>query len=306
MIEVMPPAHDWRFWADPVDPEQFVYHYTTREAAIGGILPTGQIRFSLYEWMADPRESKTWTFGARQPEGAGDYNLWEITQRINELAKSTTKLFCVSRDTLAIPEPPNERFHRGFAHSRMWTDYAARHSGVCLVFRRQKLHEAIIAAFGGERLRARDVSYYDWTPELQDAFTLNFDDLDTYGVDDALRAHIRTYLQELFFQKNTDWASEVEYRWVLLGDTPTPEFVPFGDALEAICVGENYADLDDPSLHFLAKRFGITNIPRITWGNGRVRVERKLPPGAVSIDAIISDPRTRPLVVDPSQESNPL
>src|SRR5437588_6648833 len=50
----------WQDWSDPTNPEQWVYHYTTRDAAIGSILPTGQIRLSLFEWMSDPRESKKW------------------------------------------------------------------------------------------------------------------------------------------------------------------------------------------------------------------------------------------------------
>jgi hypothetical protein len=86
----------WQDWSDPTNPEQWVYHYTTRDAAIGSILPTGQIRLSLFEWMSDPRESKKWLFGGR---GAGEHNLLELSDRTNEVAKAHTKILCVSKDT---------------------------------------------------------------------------------------------------------------------------------------------------------------------------------------------------------------
>jgi hypothetical protein len=287
-----------------------VYHYTTRDTAIGSILPTGQIRLSLYEWMADPRESKTWLFGATVPEGAGEYDLVEITQRINDLAKSNAKLLCVTRDAPEIPAPPNERYQRGFAHSRMWTNYAGGHSGVCLIFNRQKVHEAITAAFGKDNLYAGDVAYGDWTPLHSEAHTIDFAALDSYVVDDALRAPIRAYVDQLFFYKNSDWAAEVEYRWVYLGDSPTPEFVSFGDALEGLCVGVNYPAKpasEDPSLRCLAERFGITAIPRITWANGRVRVQHERSGGAGvgvhSDDIVWGGRRTRTLLIGDRDES---
>ena len=296
----MTPGYAWQEWSDGVDPDQWVYHYTTRDTAIGSILPTGQIRLSLYEWMADPRESKTWLFGGH---GSGDYDLWELIQRINKLAKSNAKLFCVTRDAPDIPPPPNERYQRGFAHSRMWTDYAGRHTGVCMIFNRRRLHAAITTALGTDNVYADDVTYGEWTSLQGEAHTIDYKSLDQHGVDEALRAHIRTYIDQLFFYKNTDWAAEVEHRWLYLGDSPTPEFVPFGDALEGLCVGENYPAVpagEDPSLRCLAEQFGITAIPRITWANGRVRVqfERSGGGAGIHIDSVAwSGPRTRTLVI---------
>jgi hypothetical protein len=305
----MPPDDVWRNWADGVDADQWVYHYTTRDTAIGSILPTGQIRLSLYEWMADPRESKTWLFGGEIPPGGGDYDLWELTQRINDLAKSHAKVFCVTRDTREIPQPPNERYQRGFAHSRIWNEYAARHSGVCLIFNLRKLHEAITTALGTDNVYAMDVTYGEWTPLQAEAHTIDYESLDRHGVDEALRAHIRTYIDQPFFYKNTDWAAEVERRWVYLGDAPTPEFVSFGDALDGMCVGVNYPVkpvAEDSSLRCLAERYGITAIPRITWANGRVRVQHEQSGGAgrgLYVDGIFwGGPRTRPLLIGDGDE----
>ena len=51
------------------------------------------------------------------------------------------------------------------------------------------------------------------------------------------------------------------------GNSPTPEFVPFGDALTGICVGHSS----------LAGRYGIEHIPRLVWENSMVK---RGPPGS--------------------------
>jgi len=66
--------------------------------------------------VAAPRESNTWLFGGR---GSGDYELWKLIQRLDELAKSDAKLFCLTRDAPDISPPPNERYQRGFADLRV-------------------------------------------------------------------------------------------------------------------------------------------------------------------------------------------
>jgi len=186
----------------------------------------------------------------------------------------------------------------------MWTDYAGRHSGVCLIFDRTKLDEAIRNAVAPETVYADRMTYSEWTPELGEAFTIELDTLGTLGVDRGLLAHIRTYRRELFFHKNLDWASEVEFRWLVFGETPTPEFVRFGDALEGVCVGVNFPGSDERTLWYLAETFGISAIPRLTWFNGRVGVQHMQKPdtpptGGVNIDAILwSGDRTRELEID--------
>jgi hypothetical protein len=251
--------------------------------------------------MTDPRESKNWLFGGR---GEGGYDILELSDRANQLAKAHTKILCVTRDAEEVPLPPNERYQRGFAHSRMWTDYAGGHSGVCLIFDRSKLDDAIRTVLAPREVHAGAVTYSEWNPELGEAFTIEFETLQTLAVDRALLAHIQTYRRELLFHKNLDWASELEYRWVVFGDSPTPEFVPFGDALEGLCVGVNFPSADEQTLWYLATRYEISTIPRLTWFNGRVGLQHLLEPGsppsgAIHIDTVVwGGPRTRELEID--------
>jgi hypothetical protein len=162
--------------------------------------------------------------------------LLELSDRTNELAKAHTKMLGVSKDTEDVPVSSNERDQRGFAHSRMWTDYAGRHSGVCLIFDRTKLHEAIRNFVAPETVYADRMTYSEWTPEVGEAFTIELDTPARLGLDRGLFAHIRTCRRSCSSTRNLNWASEVEFRWLVFGETPTPEFVPFGDALEGMCV----------------------------------------------------------------------
>ncbi len=37
-----------------VEPETYLYHYTSRQAALGSILPQGQLRLGSLSWTNDP------------------------------------------------------------------------------------------------------------------------------------------------------------------------------------------------------------------------------------------------------------
>src|SRR6266516_5387666 len=58
-------------WFDLEDPNRYLYHYTTRQAALGSILPTGELRVGLFRYMNDPRESKDWLFQRRRRQSVG-------------------------------------------------------------------------------------------------------------------------------------------------------------------------------------------------------------------------------------------
>lgn len=47
-----------------LDTSRCFFHYTTREAAFGDIIPRRRLRFSTYARMRDPMENKQWAFPA--------------------------------------------------------------------------------------------------------------------------------------------------------------------------------------------------------------------------------------------------
>jgi hypothetical protein len=66
----------------------------------------------------------------------------------------------------------------------------------------------------------------------------------------------------------------------------------------------NFPPADEETLWYLAARYGISTIQRVTWFNGRIGVQHLLKPGTppsggIHIDAVVwGGPRTRELEID--------
>lgn len=122
-----------------IDAHKYLYHYTSREVLLEYILPSEKIKMSQFGLTNDPRESKKWSFtivfpGIVYPLNSNEVN--SIIDKANLLVKEYCKVICFTRD-----DPNIEKLHhghkiygRGYAHPRMWAQYAKRHTGVCIVF----------------------------------------------------------------------------------------------------------------------------------------------------------------------------
>jgi hypothetical protein len=119
-------------FGDVGDPDCYPYHYTTLEASLGSILPTASLRLGLFLDTNDPRESKDWRFKhvLDGREDAEPLDLKTLNDEVARLAQRTCKVLCLTRDDPEGCSTPPETFGRGFAHSRMWAQYAGSHSGV--------------------------------------------------------------------------------------------------------------------------------------------------------------------------------
>jgi hypothetical protein len=257
-------------FGDLHNPNLYLYHYTSAATALGNILPTRFIRFGLAKYVNDPREFKEWSFRARG--GTATPDIAGINTRAIEQLQRTAKLLCLARDDPVRSRPGSgvELFGRGFARPAMWAHYAG-HSGVCLIFDRGKLRDQIMnkrRVHTDWRSYAGNVTYEDYAPDEIDAFSINCDRVEAVGLDAALEEHWNAQHAVLFFRKNEDWADEFEYRWLLRTPHPAPVFVPIGDSLAGIVVGEYFRADDRDSLEHLAAGLGSPPIATCTWGNG--------------------------------------
>src|SRR5207342_1639539 len=125
----------------------YFFHYTTREAAFEHILPAQKLKFSSYAGMRDPLEAR-WNFSAggwgeftdeqQRDQAAGYFAFSGFAQEVREQS------FLLSLTIDAPPESEeSEPFCRGWARARMWEHYAEKHAGVCLVFERERLANAL-------------------------------------------------------------------------------------------------------------------------------------------------------------------
>lgn len=128
----------------------------------------------------------------------------------------------------------------------MWQQYADNHTGLCLVLDRQQWMQDIDswcpAGRGHDKRELRPVHesvLYQDRPVGWDARTLHFsvEDVRSSGVGEVASRRVKDNLASLFFQKNTDWASEREFRSLIVGATE-PAFISINESLVGVVVGE--------------------------------------------------------------------
>jgi len=127
----------------------------------------------------------------------------------------------------------------------MWDQYAARHTGACLIIDRVRFDAQIRKAVSPDVVvHCSPVTYqnHSQVPSLSvdDPLILNGDDVRLLGVSPAIRKHLTRYHREIFFQKPRDWADERELRWLLHLLSDDELYVPFGDSLAGIVVTPDF------------------------------------------------------------------
>jgi hypothetical protein len=224
---------------------------------------------SPVENMNDPREAKGWVISPISATGGFDaVRFLTVQERLNVRLKRETKVACFSGDGAPKENRDEEPLERGWAHPRMWAHYGGDHAGACLVFDKKKLGVAFRNALTARgKMTAGPVTYSDLNPALTRAFVVDMAEVERLGVDQAIDAHAKAHLHTLLFTKLLDWATELEYRFVLRGSDDVFEYVDFGKSLLTCCIGPNYPDVDPSGVQARLRTHGIPTY-RLQWING--------------------------------------
>jgi hypothetical protein len=265
-------------WYSLRDHEQYVYHYTTAHVLTAHILLNKTIKFSSFDHLNDPREYKKFDLDSYWQGGVPD-NISKISKEMEIALKAGWKIACFASDPIEAvipqradalsPDQLNRAHERGHSRPRMWAQYAANHTGACLVFHKQSLNVAIQthANQNGLQVFYGRVSYSNTSvvPHLAlGPFCFSGDEVQRYGLERAAKQHAERHLQELYLNKNRDWEGEREARWLLRGSNEGAEFVNFGDALAGIALGDKFPDELKP----IVGRYTVKNggdVVRMDW-----------------------------------------
>jgi hypothetical protein len=245
----------------------YLFHYTRLATAIEKILPSLKLRFSRFSNMRDPRETH-WAFSASffGDIPGSNATFWRIQSRVAEL-KSTVRLLSLTEDDDRQRLPHEEVFSRGFSHPRLWEQYAGNHAGVCLVLSKDALLEAAQKATEAHGvLEHRSVAYRDGQITIE-ASGVDLQTIHQRGMDVVLTEHLDRHVRELFFTKLEDWASEVEYRFVIRWEAEEELFVDVEDALKGVIAGHAVAKEWAPALEALCDPHGV-QLAQMWWQNG--------------------------------------
>jgi hypothetical protein len=255
------------------DADELVYHYTSANTAQRHILRNGTLRLSTYEGTNDPKESKTSQFNLSTNENRnlGKYKFQKISQQFSAVLKANAKLACFATDTDPLTgNHMQDILNRGFCKPRMWAQYADKHRGVCLAFRKSTLLAAITAQAPGATVLSGKVMYRNQPlvrPLTAHEFMIDVDLYDTRGALAYARAHLERHYRSLFFEKLQDWRDESEWRIVVLGTESGPLDVKYGDdALVGVIHG---ADLDEALSWGIAEMTEGTSVSHmgLLWKN---------------------------------------
>jgi hypothetical protein len=230
--------------------DRYVYHYTKAETARDYILKSGTLRLDSYAATNDPKETKQWEFGlgTSREISLNGYKHLELSAWLSNELKRRTRLACFSMDKNPLTgNHLSDVLNRGFAKPRMWAQYAANHTGVCLVFEKNILTTTLTEHLGSIQWIAAPVNYQNRSNfrglEAHE-FMLNVDEYNLLGPTKYPAEHARRFLKELYFEKLEDWRDENEWRIVAFTDEADKVFLPIRKCL----VGVMHGDATDPDL----------------------------------------------------------
>lgn len=274
--------------------QKYVYHYTRAGVARDFILKNGTIQLGRLASTNDPREAKDWEFDL-WTDGAcdlGKYRMAELSSWFSRALKQCVRLACFSMDREPFTgDPVGDILHRGFAKPRMWAQYSENHTGVCLVFDRVALVEALRQSLGSNIALVGPVTYrdhYGVRDLVWHEYAINVDRLEALGMASYVGHHIERFHDALFFEKLADWRDETEWRILALSGQDEPLYIPYGDSLVGIMHGASIDRLvsdellkmtDDARVEHMGLRWKNSN-PWYDFGSFRWSAKDRASPWA--------------------------
>ena len=258
-------------FGNDLDPgERYLYHYTSAES-LARILDAGTLRLGPYANTNDPRENREWfpsmSMGPDFDEVATGFDFFRMGRDVGSALRRRASLACLTMDR--TPTGFGSSFGRGWGRPRMWSQYADAHRGACLIFDHAALDAAITRHFPpGTRIFRGEVVYSE---DFDSARSLHVraEDMVERGAEAVADALIATWGADLFFEKNVDWSTESEYRFVVFTDAPV-EFVEIRTSLRGIVVGMDVPAHELSVLRTRTARLGRPELPvaHAQWRNG--------------------------------------
>jgi hypothetical protein len=252
-------------WYMLQDRQRYLYHYTSLETALGHIIPSKSLQFSRLGQLNDPREYRDWSFDFGTTEGRDLGETFDIPRIANSWIRSRVAVACLSRDVTDLRDTKDDfarnGYERGHSRPRMWAQYANNYRGVCLIFERSALSQAIqrFAKQHHLSLKQGEVVYRNRKPVrsffASDCMLIDYDRYSRAGAESYMRWHLSQFFDELILTKQEDWADEREYRFALVGNLPDTVRVPLAQSL----VGAALGDKSDSK---------IDDLRKACWGSG--------------------------------------
>lgn len=252
-----------------------LYHYTTSDAAILGILATRTIRISPFAGTNDLWESRPLRpslEGALPRDERAQDDVLGIWEDVDRYIRGHSKVACFTQDW-ALPESVMQPDAlRGWSHLSLWAHYGANHTGVCLRFDRDLLVAAFEAAkgnavhqfYGPVRYRGAEIGVGPRGISLEQAAE--------FGLDAVALQYAHVNRDRVFFRKHVDWASESEFRLVRTDLSTEPHYVNIAEALTGVVLGDAFPNDRAPALLTMLAGFDNVEVLQARFANRTLQV----------------------------------
>ncbi len=246
-----------------------LFHYTSAEAAMFGILATGTLRLSPFESTNDLWESRPLNpVLSVHHDDRSDSNFSDtegIWNQIDRNIRLHTKVACLTQDIELPDHVLNPNALRGWGHLSLWAHYGAAHRGICLQFDRDKLVQAFLASTEPDALHFHGPVKYLSTGA--NAHDVNLGQVKRFGVDAIALAHAESNKDAIFFRKHHDWSNEAEYRLILLNQSVLPSYIDIRGALTGVVLGDAFSPSRMPALQEVLRTYPDVALSQLHYMN---------------------------------------
>jgi hypothetical protein len=234
----------------PVDFDRYLYHFTSAEKALLYILPNHQLRFSSPLNTNDLQENKT--YGSWQIFDEFDtFKQIELKKAFKSYLEKNCRMLCFTGDYIdcetQIPTA-------GYKSPTMWAHYANKYTGVCLVFNKKLLLNAIqgLNCF-------KDNVGYKSELHFPQVSQRNYQEAEAKAISD----YCKNNYKELFYTKHYHWSFENEYRILHFQGN---DYLDIRTALAGIFYGFNF---DKELIPALKRQVPVNDIEKVDFFSGR-------------------------------------
>jgi hypothetical protein len=259
-----------------LDTSKCFFHYTTRDAAFGDIVPRRRLRFSSYGRMCDPLENQPWQWigewsvSPQHDPRLGENKFMDFNRRARDVFR-LAQLLALTKDADNYGAEAAD-FAKGWARARMWEQYSENHGGVCLVFDKERLTELLVRDVAKQLGHPPYHGAVEYSERGSRAYlNLHVDDLPETVEPEYVNTFIEANKGPLFFEKVIDWQSEHEYRFVTTAPPEVPLYAEIGDALVGVVAGERFPDWQRPAAIKAAHEIDV-NPAELNWRAGVPRL----------------------------------
>lgn len=235
-----------------IDHSDLLFHYTRAETALAYILRSKTLKFNAMGYTNDPLENHSLILIGSQNEQAG-----RLMELADERQKGKLACFCVSPDAQDI----RGWFDWGCFRSRMWSQYADNHRGVCLVFSKSELLDA-----ADEWTRDRKMEFFKG-PVGYDNKLEKLTKAHSGSHAESLTDRVKRHSEGYYFCKREDYRGEAEYRMVIYHQDLSPEetvHIPYKKALKGIILGSEFP-FEDNDLFIEEARSLDVALAQVAW-----------------------------------------